>query len=427
METAEENKSNDQFLSVYSFTQKELENIYNSSKTRSEKYGNLKLEYLEKEDNNFVTVLLALKDESWKKFHFYKTPATLLLENVLHKIYTTEQCFSVISQFNLEQYSIIVNDEEIKNKQINRESLKTIVTKKLKSKIEKEEFIQYIVRIKPNLPLAKSIMKLDKKKLSFYFDDICISSELSKTFVEFILESNRNEFIDKINDFLKSEKLFYLVLGTDGIGKTMTLLYYTSSLLNNYGNLYLNLKLFLKHEKDKTKIKEIFFNEIKRIFLTDNNKESFISYTIEEYNNLIDKINDSILESDGIKYFWELLFMFIKIYDKSLMGNIFIVLDQYKENKIDDEFRNLNKLCDLINSKELNNHFKLMVIISINNYDTKDIFLENLNFVPFFPIQTDSLIPLPNYSSCNIEKTNKNKNYNNKDNYELEDIENFLN
>lgn len=202
METAEENKSNDQFLSVYSFTQKELENIYNSSKTRSEKYGNLKLEYLEKEDNNFVTVLLALKDESWKKFHFYKTPATLLLENVLHKIYTTEQCFSVISQFNLEQYSIIVNDEEIKNKQINRESLKTIVIKKLKSKIEKEEFIQYIVRIKPNLPLAKSIMKLDKKKLSFYFDDICISSELSKTFVEFILESNRNEFIDKINYFI---------------------------------------------------------------------------------------------------------------------------------------------------------------------------------------------------------------------------------
>ena len=102
MEKAEENKSNDQFLSVFSFTQKELENIYNSSKTRSEKYGNLKLEYLEKEDNNFVTVLLALKDESWKKFHFYKTPATLLLENVLHKIYTTEQCFSVISQFNLE-------------------------------------------------------------------------------------------------------------------------------------------------------------------------------------------------------------------------------------------------------------------------------------------------------------------------------------
>ena len=427
MEKTEETKSNDQFLNISSFTQKEFEGIYNCSKTRSEKCGNIKLEYLEKEENNFLIVLLALKDKSWKKFHFYKTPATLLLENVLHNIYTVEQCFSVISQFNLEQYSIIVNDKEIKNKYFDRESLKTIVIKKLKSKIEKEEFTQYIIRMKSIYPLTNSIIKLDKKNLSFYFDDICISSEINQTFIEFILENNRIEFIDKINDFLKSENLFYLVLGTDGIGKTITLLYYTSSLLNNYGNLYLNLKLFLKNEKDKIKIKEILFNEIKRIFLTDNNIESVISFTKEEYNNLIDKINDSVLESNGINYFWELLFMFIKIYDKSLIGNIFIVLDQYKENKIDDEFKNLNKLCDLINSRELNNSFKLMVIISINNYDTKEIFLENLNFVPFFPIQSDSLIPLPNYKSNHIEKINKDKNYNSNDNYELEDIEKFLN
>ena len=350
-----------------------------------------------------------------------------MIENSSYKIYTTEQCFSVLSQFNLEQYSIIVNEEEIKNKYFDRESLKTIVIKKLKSEIKKEEFSQYIIRIKPILPLTKSIKQLEKKKLSFYFDDICISPDINKTFVEFILESNRIEFIDKINDFLKSENLFYLVLGTDGIGKTITLLYYTSSLLNNYGNLYLNLKWFLKNEKDKVKIKEIFFNEIKRIFLTDNNIESVISYTMEEYNNLFDKINDSILESDGINYFWELLFTFIKVYDKSLMGNIFIVLDQYKENKIDEEFKNLNKLCDLINSRELNNKFKLMIIISINNYDTKEIFLENLNFIPFFPLQSDNLIPLPNYTSNNLNKTNKNKDNNSKDNYELEDIEVYLN
>ena len=191
MENAEETKSNYQFLNISSFTQKELESIYNISKTKNEKCGDIKLEYLEKEDNNLLIVLLAFKDNSWKKFHFYKTPATLLLENVLHNIYTTEQCFSVISQFNLDQYSIIVNEEEIKNKSFNRDSLKRIVIKKLKSKIEKEEFSQYIKRIKSNLPLKESIMKLDKKKLSFYFDDICISSDINKTFVEFILESNR--------------------------------------------------------------------------------------------------------------------------------------------------------------------------------------------------------------------------------------------
>ena len=376
-----------------------------------------------------MIVVLAYKNESWEKFHFYKTPASLSIENKLYTIYTTEQCFSVISQFNLEQYSIIINGEEIKNKYFERDSLQNIIIKKLKSEIKEEEFSQYIIRIKPSLPLKNSIINLEKKKLSFYFNDICISSDTNTKCVDFILEGNRIEFINKIDDFLKSKNLFYLVLGTDGIGKTVTLLYYTSSLLNDYGNLYFNLKLFLKNETDKIKIKEIFFNELKRIFLIDNNNESVKSFTIKKYNNLINNINDSILESEGINYFWELLFIFLKIYDKSLMGNIFIVLDQYKTDKIDYDFKNLNKLCELINSKELNNHFKLMILISINNYDTKDIFLENLNFLPYFPIKSDNLIPLPNYKSNDMGnfRSKSNKDNNNQNNYEFEDIEKFLN
>ena len=429
MEKTEENKSNDQLLNVSAFTQKEIENLYNCITKEIEECDKIKLEYLKKEENKFLIVVLAYKNESWEKFHFYKTPASLSIENKLYTIYTTEQCFSVISQFNLEQYSIIINGEEIKNKYFERDSLQNIIIKKLKSEIKEEEFSQYIIRIKPSLPLKNSIINLEKKKLSFYFNDICISSDTNTKCVDFILEGNRIEFINKIDDFLKSKNLFYLVLGTDGIGKTVTLLYYTSSLLNDYGNLYFNLKLFLKNETDKIKIKEIFFNELKRIFLIDNNNESVKSFTIKKYNNLINNINDSILESEGINYFWELLFIFLKIYDKSLMGNIFIVLDQYKTDKIDYDFKNLNKLCELINSKELNNHFKLMILISINNYDTKDIFLENLNFLPYFPIKSDNLIPLPNYKSNDMGnfRSKSNKDNNNQNNYEFEDIEKFLN
>ena len=429
MEKTEENKSNDQLLNISAFTQKEIENLYNCITKEIEECDKIKLEYLKKEENKFLIVVLAYKNESWEKFHFYKTPASLSIENKLYTIYTTEQCFSVISQFNLEQYSIIINGEEIKNKYFERDSLQNIIIKKLKSEIKEEEFSQYIIRIKPSLPLKNSIINLEKKKLSFYFNDICISSDTNTKCVDFILEGNRIEFINKIDDFLKSKNLFYLVLGTDGIGKTVTLLYYTSSLLNDYGNLYFNLKLFLKNETDKIKIKEIFFNELKRIFLIDNNNGSVKSFTMKKYNNLINNINDSILESEGINYFWELLFIFLKIYDKSLMGNIFIVLDQYKTDKIDYDFKNLNKLCELINSKELNNHFKLMILISINNYDTKDIFLENLNFLPYFPIKSDNLIPLPNYKSNDMGnfRSKSNKDNNNQNNYEFEDIEKFLN
>ena len=49
------------------------------------------------------------------------------------------------------------------------------------------------------------------------------------------------------------EKVFYLSLGTDGIGKTITLFYYSSSLLNDYNKIYLNLKLFFKYKKNNNK------------------------------------------------------------------------------------------------------------------------------------------------------------------------------
>ena len=61
----------------------------------------------------------------------------------------------------------------------------------------------------------------------------------------------------------------------------------------------------------------------------------------------------------------------------------------------------------MINSKRLNNRYKLMILISINNYDTKNIFLENLTNTCFTPIFNNNIIPLPKYRS-NID-----------DNYEI--------
>ena len=62
---------------------------------------------------------------------------------------------------------------------------------------------------------------INKKLLSYYFDDICISPDKKDNNVCFILDNNRIEFINKINNYLNSEDIFYLVLGTDGIGKTI--------------------------------------------------------------------------------------------------------------------------------------------------------------------------------------------------------------
>ena len=147
--------------------------------------------------------------------------------------------------------------------------------------------------------------------------------------------------------------------------------------------------------------------------------------------NLIDGINNNIIDTNGIQYFWELLLIFIREYDKTTKGNILIVLDQYKNDKIDEDFKNLNKLSELLESGNLINSFKLMILISINNYDTKEIFLENLSYISFFQITNSKLFPLPKYRSDINEDfniiNNIYKQQNDNDNYELKEIENFLN
>ena len=76
---------------------------------------------------------------------------------------------------------------------------------------------------------------------------------------------------------------------------------------------------------------------------------------------------------------------------------------------------NLTFLIDNYNKSSFFYKLKLLVVISINNYDTKKIFIENLNST-FFDYN-DELVSDINCIKNNIEE-NKN--------YELLNIENFL-
>ena len=426
--TNDEKNEND-LLDYCNFSKDELENIWICIKNKSNNYKDIQLEYSNEEENANYYTLYATKGKICEKFCFYKEPIILNLDEIIYKIYTLEQCLYIISNFDLKEYSISVNGITIKDKKLDHETIKNINIKKIKPEINEIEFAKYIIREKHNLSLIETVINIDKKFLSLYYEEICFDSDKNESKVDLVLEKNRIEFINKINDFLVSNDIFYLILGTDGIGKTITLLYYTSLLINDYKNLYLNLKLFLKYEENKIKLKDIFFDEIKRIFLTDKNTKNDILSSKTKYLNLINRIDDSNIKVDGIQYFWELLFSFILIFNKLIRGKIFIVLDQYKVDKIDKNFKNLNKLCNMLITGNLNNSFKLMILISINNYDTKEIFLENLNEISFIPFSINNILPSPNYIS-NIEEYHDiidNNQHNNKDNYELEDIEKFLN
>ena len=241
-------------LDYLDFKNDDFSNIWKCINESKKSYNDINFDFPEQEENSNYIILFLNKGEQKVLFHFYKSPVNLKIEKKDYKVYTFEQCNFIFSQIDINKYSIVVNDEKVKNNSLDIEKIKTINIQKIEHTIGAEEFGKNILIEKKELPSKETIIKINKNLLSLYFNDICISSDKDDNDVDLIIDENRIEFIKKINEFLDSDDLFYQVLGADGIGKTVTLLYYSSSLLNDYGNLYLNLKLFLKYQKDKIKL-----------------------------------------------------------------------------------------------------------------------------------------------------------------------------
>ena len=135
----------------------------------------------------------------------------------------------------------------------------------------------------------------------------------------------------------------------------------------------------------------------------------------------IENNNDS-KKMEGIELMWLLLKIFItslkvkEIYQ----SNLLIILDQYNCDEIDVNYREINEISLLIeqyNKCTLFYEFKLLVIISINNYDTKNMFLESLQ---------STYLDFKNSLVSNITKIDSKNNIKENKNYEILNIENFL-
>ena len=151
--------------------------------------------------------------------------------------------------------------------------------------------------------------------MSLYFNDITLSNQSEKYF-KLIIDRNRIRLINSITEFLNSKNSFYLIMGTDGVGKTRGILSF-SSYPHNYKILYLNLKLFLKNNLTTEIIEEIFFNDLKRIFFTED--EDNIGCNYESYEKLKKLIKTEISKDnsiEGIEYAWSLLFGLLEVYAK---------------------------------------------------------------------------------------------------------------
>ena len=275
-----------------------------------------------------------------------------------------------------------------------------------KKDLEYENFQKYIKRERNTLfeedetIIEEEVIELEKLRLSPYFNKLIKEPQTDEHF-KFIINENRLTLIRKINEFWVSDDLFYVIMGTDGIGKSTTLLYFIN-FVHNYNVLYLNLKLI--HDKTKQEVEDIFFNEMKRIYFVSKN--FVFDYTLEEKYKNFKNLKSAILQDiennnlnkniKGIKYMWLLLKTFLKTlkFKEIYNSNLLIILDQYKCNKIDIDYEELNNISVFIEKNKKSSYFykyKLLVIISINNYDTKIMFLENLN-ITFFDYKNE-LVP----------------------------------
>ena len=302
---------------------------------------------------------------------------------------------------------------------------------------ERDIFKNYIDRRHYNIILNyNKVNNIKKNEISIYFNEICIHDK-SKTNFNFIFDNNRLELMNKIDKFFDSQNKFYWILGSDGIGKTVTFLVY-SSLLKKFRKLYLNLKLFYKTEIDR--VENIFFNEIKRLFLTNNNNLDLyydyylkIIYLLKEKSKVVlqqlkdkDYIWINIYNKGGIIYFWILLFIFLEIYDslkiKDFLFDLLVIIDQYKSAEIDPQYINLNKLLLKVNDIK-NYKMKILIACSINNYDNKDLFLENLYSISLNNEDSNNnTAPIPLLKNNFKENINSSKNLE-EEQYFIEDKE----
>ena len=220
----------------------------------------------------------------------YQKDALLFSENLLLKpkllkfegldinvdniyIYSRDQIRGIIYYFSRDYRLLDNNNNNLENDD-NYKTLEFItLTKKNYFEYDTKIYLDYKDKANTFFQENKNIInddiiKINPILLSFNFYSIFKKILVEETF-ELFLNDDRKKFIDQIDNFANSEKKFLWLVGSDGIGKTISLMYYT--LINSDKVFYINLKILNENEK---KMKELLVNDlIKYIYFKNREKD----------------------------------------------------------------------------------------------------------------------------------------------------------
>ena len=197
-----------------------------------------------------------------------------------------------------------------------------------------------------------------------------------------IIIKNRSELINEFKNFIISDNNILKLYGCDGIGKSISLIYFTS-LINNKKIVYFNLKE-LKNETLITKIKiikeqlmQLFVDNSGNInkFEKEEDKNLLYDLSFKEYNLFIQDLeNKQLFGKNNHFNFWD---MFKYLIDNNLCSNTVFILDQYKiEDDLDHQLLEIEKKFSSDKSKLI----KIIISLSINDMEVKVDFLNNLKY-----------------------------------------------
>ena len=365
-------------------------------------------------NQNYAITFEEEEEEKYIKINFYKdgkliecqyeilkTPYEIHFENIdeikdKNMYIFKEEAYQNLYLFlgtKKDKYELVENQItksiSIKNKVFKiKEEIINIASEKNSKIIELEDFKVRTIKINP-------------LSLSSNFYSIFNEVEQNKDFI-FILNKERIEFFNRLNDFLNSEKLFYYITGSDGIGKSLSLLYYSS--LTKHRFLYFNIKLYFKQEDDQ-KFRNYFYNDLHKFLLYKYHKKdrNYINY---QYNNFIKGIENYVnseknYEIKGIGKLYKYILGFLN----ACPGNDFtIILDQYKSDLSDVDYIGLNSLIEFILNNKKAFRIKLIISSSVDNTSNKYVLLRNLSpiYLDLNPSNLSKLLLNENLDNINL-------------------------
>ena len=310
----------------------------------------------------------------------------LSIKNII--LYSKLQMQQVVFRYKF-RYNFIDSYNQILDENKDYKAIKSvrIIIKKLYN-IDNQIFQDTIVDYN-NLPEVETsdIIRINPLLLSYNFYHIFPDNIGNENKFTLIINKERKQFLEKINNFVNSNKKFLWIVGSDGIGKSISLMYYTIKTEKNV--LYFNLKLF--DEKNNNSM-EYFANEIIKFFYLK--KDNLFPVVLNGNKSMITYVLNTIFKSQDPKgssnvKFWKLMSDLIELISMLYIGKQFIIIiDQYRDLSIDDKFMSLNNFFKL--SKKYNH--KIILSSSINNKNIQSIFFNDIENFSFYSDNDDTEI-----------------------------------